>query len=215
MPFKLVIFDLDNTLVQTRPAAKIGYRQAIYHIAKMHGLEKSRDKLYHHWKKIVQNLLGESKPYKRRFAYSLQVLLDEHQLPHTHLQTALNVYEKEMLKSLKLAKGAKELVSSLKEAHIQVAVTTGSDKAEAVKKLKTVLLYQYQDCLVTSSDVEAMQPNPEYYQIVLKELQHQVGETLVLADSLKEDIEPAEKLGLTAWLVTPQTHLMEFKAKIL
>ena len=138
MKYKLVIFDLDNTLVLTRPAAKIGYKQAIYYIAKMNGLDKSRDKLYHHWKRIIQPLLIEKEPEKRRFTYSLQILLNKHGLPDTYLQPALNLYEKEMLNNLKLVKGAKELLSSLNEAHLKIAVTTGSERSEARKKLKSV-----------------------------------------------------------------------------
>jgi len=72
------MFDLDNTLVITRSAAKEAYRQAIYYLAKQHHLDNQKDKLYNHWKRLVQTVMGENKPHLRRFAYSLKLLLDAH-----------------------------------------------------------------------------------------------------------------------------------------
>lgn len=211
----LVIFDLDNTLVITKPAAKVGYKQAIYHLAKLHGLDKQKDKLYNHWKRIVQGMMGESKPHLRRFAHSLQTLMAEHKIPDTYYTQALNLYEKEMLSHLAAQNGAKELLSWLKNNHLEVAVATGSDRSEAIKKLKACNLYQYIDLLVTPNETHAMQPDPIYYDLILKELKVKPAHVLVVGDNQKEDLDPAKSLKLKTYLLPPaQTNLVSVKSII-
>jgi HAD superfamily hydrolase (TIGR01549 family) len=200
---KLIIFDLDNTLIATRPAAKVGYKQAIYYLAKRSGLYASRDKLYNHWKRLVQTLNRETDPNKRRFSYSLRLLLTHHKLPDTYLPDALKTYEREMLSHLSLVPGAKELLKSLKDTGHIVAVATGSDRAEAIKKLKKVVLYRNIDFLVTANEVGVMKPNQAYYQLCLKEFPGKKSSVLVVGDDQKEDLDPAIKLGLKTYLNSP------------
>ena len=211
MPPKLIIYDLDNTLVMTRPAAKIGYQQAIYFIAKKHGLYRDRNKLYHHWKRLVHSLKVDPKPYKRRFAFSLGLLLDKHQLPHTHLNQALHLYEKTLLTHIRTAKGAKELLSSCHDASLKQVVTPGSDAVEAVHKLKAVSLYSLIDLLITAFDIGSMKPHSDYYLKPMAHFKVSPNQTVVIGDHQAEDIAPALKLGLTVYRVTPQSHLMEFQ----
>lgn len=196
MTTKLVIFDLDNTLIKTRPAAKIGYRQAIYALTKAIGIYDKRDKLYAHWKRIVASLMGEKKPHLRRFAYSLQKLMEYHQIPASHFAQTMSVYQRELLANLTPVPGAKELVSWLKEQHVAIAIATGSDTAEAKKKLKSVELFSYIDHLITANDTDSMKPDPVYYHLAMKKATASPETTVVIGDSAKEDLEPAKKLGL-------------------
>lgn len=215
MPNKLVIFDLDNTLIKTRPAAKIGYRQAIYSLAKTLGIYDKRDKLYNHWKRIVSSLMGEKKPHVRRFAYSLQKLMEYHKIPDTHFQQTLNVYKKELLENLEPVPGANELLSWLKDNQVIIAIATGSDTAEAKHKLKATNLYSYVDHLITSNDIETMKPSPDYYHQALKLAKVSVPNAMVIGDHTREDLEPAKKLGLSTIRVDVNTpNLTALKTEI-
>lgn len=216
MKYKLVIFDLDNTLIKTRPAAKFGYRQAINFIAKQHGLEHSRDKLYNHWKRLVNTLIGEHKPHLRRFAYSLKQLLLAHKLPDTHFVNALNLYEKELITSLEPVNGAKELLQTLKNAGVKLAVATGSDRSEAIKKLKATGLWTFIDLLVTSTDIDSMKPDILYYSTILKNLKIKADKAVVVGDNQADDLDPAKTLGVNVLKVLPNTpNLLTIKANLL
>lgn len=212
---KLVIFDLDNTLIRTKPAAKEGYKQAIYYLARQSSQAHNQDKLYNHWKRIVSTLLGERKPHKRRFAYSLKALMAAHHLPETYYQQTLNLYEKVMLEHLEAQPGAKDLLSGLYKAGIKIAVTTGSEPAEAVKKLKAAELYPLIDVVITANDVGSMKPHPDFYLSALKQFKVKPESAVVIGDNQAEDINPALKLGLKAFRVTPQTHLASFRTDLL
>lgn len=215
MAKKLVIFDLDNTLTVTRPAAKQAYKHGINHIAKAAGRYRDKFKLYNHWKKIVQKVMRDKKPHKRRFEYSLKLLLDEQRIPTTHLASALNAYEKELLDNLSPQRGAKEILDWIDdEGHI-IAVATGSNRSEATKKLKRVELYKYISVLVTPNETDTMKPDPSFYSLILDQTRVKPGRALVVGDSQQEDLDPAEKLGLSTLLVPPVSpHLGKLRDEI-
>jgi len=205
---KLTIFDLDNTLVATRPAAKIGYKQAIYYIAKQFGLDAKRDKLYNHWKRLVQTLKSESDASKRNFHYSLTQLHLAHKIPTTYLNQGLKIYERELLDHLELIPGVKDVFTSLRSRSISIAVTTGTERGEAVKKLKKVGLYSSIDYLVTSTEIGVMKPDSRYYTHILEKFSLKPSSVLVVGDDREEDLTPAQKIGCSVFLVNPhQRHL--------
>lgn len=206
MNTKLVIFDLDNTLVITRPAAKHAYKQAINYLAKLEGRSKDNKKLYNHWKKIVQRVIGEKKPQLRQFSHSLQVLIDEQKMSTSHYQGALHEFEREFLSKLQPQQGARELFSWLKKIGVTIAVATESGTSEAKKKLKHARLYPLVDILVTSNDVGVFKPDPAYYEHCMSHAGVDASEVLVVGDRETEDLEPARQLGCRTYLVTDANH---------
>jgi HAD superfamily hydrolase (TIGR01509 family) len=198
---KLVIFDLDNTLINTRPAAKFGYKQAIYFLAKREGKYQDRDKLYNHWKRLVQTLHTDPDPLKRRFTYSLALLLEKHHLPEAHLTESVLVYEREMLAHLEPQPGAHELLRELKNRGILVAVATASEHSDATKKLKRTHLFPFIDNLVSATEIGRMKPNPLYYQLLKEQSKIKPASILVVGDDQTEDLDPARKLGMSTLLI--------------
>lgn len=211
MPEKrLVIFDLDNTLVLNKPAAKAAYESAIRFLAKETKLEFN--KLYNHWKKIVQQLQTESAPEMRAFEYSLNILMDRQNISDKYLQPTVQNYEKELINNMKPMPGAKEVVGWLKEQGALVAVAAGTDRSLAKKKLKAVDLYEHIDMVVSAMDVGAMKPHKDYYQLILDELQITATQALVVSDSKDEDLDLAHKMGLaTIKLANANPHLSALK----
>lgn len=210
---RVVIFDLDNTLVINKPAAKAAYEAAIRFLAKESKLEF--DKLHNHWKRLVQKLATETAPEKRAFEYSLSVLAAEHHISEKLIPLTVKAYEKELLANLKPMAGAKEIVSWVKETGGLVAVAAGTDRSLAKHKLKTVDLFKFVDCLVTSADVGFMKPHSGYYTLIMDELKVTKANTIVISDSKKEDLEPAAKLGLKTIEVKPgSSHLTQFKPEL-
>jgi putative hydrolase of the HAD superfamily len=208
MAIKLVIFDLDNTLVITSIAAKDAYQRSIDFIADQHGLKLQAPKLYHHWKKIVQSLKHDPDPIKRQFSYSLNLLLHQHKLPNTYLGQAITLFHREYLHHIVIQKGAKETFQWLKKQSIKIAVSTESMHALAVKKLKQVGLYRQVDILITSNDVGIMKPHPDYYLQVIKTAHIPQDQVLVVGNDVTKDIKPASVIGLQTFLIPPQVfHL--------
>lgn len=215
MSIKLVIFDLDNTLIITSTAAKDAYKRAIYYIAEKHGIKNQAHKLYHHWKKIVQNLKNESDPIKRQFDYSLSLLLRKHKLPETYLSQALSQFNHEYLNNIKIQKGVKETFQWLKKHEIVIAVSTESMKSIATKKLKKIGVYKDVDFLLTANDVGIMKPHSDYYKLILKSSGVPKKNTLAVGNDKTNDIAPAKSLGLRTFLIPPNNfHLGTIKEEV-
>jgi HAD superfamily hydrolase (TIGR01509 family) len=214
MPEKrVVIFDLDNTLVINKPAAKAAYESAIRFLSKETKLEFA--KLYNHWKRLVQTLTTETTPEKRAFEYSLSILASEHNISEKLIPLTLRMYEKELLAAIKPMAGAKEIVSWIKELGGEVAVAAGTDRSLAKKKLKAVDLFKFVDLIVTAADVGSMKPHPGYYTQILEELKATKAQAVVISDSKKEDIEPAAKMGLKTIEIKPNnSHLTQLKPEL-
>jgi HAD superfamily hydrolase (TIGR01509 family) len=210
---RVVIFDLDNTLVINKPAAKAAYEAAIRFLAKETKLDF--DKLFNHWKRLVQQLTTETTPEKRAFEYSLSVLTTEHRFSEKLIPPTIRIYEKELLAALKPMAGAKEIVSWIKEIGGLVAVAAGTDRSLAKKKLKATDLLKFVDLIITSADVGHMKPHPAYYTQILDKLKVSKPNAIVISDSKKEDIGPASKLGIKTIEVNPnQPHLTQLKPEL-
>lgn len=210
---RIVIFDLDNTLVINKSAAKAAYEAALRFLAKETKLDF--DKLYNHWKRLVQKLTMETAPEKRAFEYSLSVLCADHHISDKLIPITLKAYEKELLACIKPMAGAKEIVSWIKETGGLVTVAAGTDRSLAKKKLKACDLFKFVDFLITSADVGAMKPDPRYYSLILDEFHAKSNQAIVISDSKKEDIEPATKLGLKTIEIKPaSSHLTQLKPEL-
>jgi putative hydrolase of the HAD superfamily len=211
----LVIFDLDNTLIVTKPAAKEAYQQAIFYIAKQYGLNHDRQKLYNYWKRIVQKVKNDPDPVKRVFEYSLRLLLDAKKIPDTYISQALGVYEKIFHEKLVLQAGAKELLEWLSDEGHTICLATESTNAQMKKKLKAVGLVGAFDCIITANDIGTMKPNPEYLNKIIAKYSLPKKNIVVVGDSKLHDIAPAKKLGLRAIQVPPaQFHLGVVQKKL-
>jgi putative hydrolase of the HAD superfamily len=210
---RLVIFDLDNTLVINKPATKKAYAAAIRFIAKEANLDF--DKLHNHWKRMVQTLTSETDPQKRGFDYSLGLLLEAHHIADVLIPPALKIFEKELLDEVRPMPGAKEILSWLKEQKCIVAVSAGTDRGIAKRKLKMTELLSYVDFILSASDVGVMKPHPDYYQLVMNNFNVKPSETLAISDSKKEDLEQATLMGVkTIMIATTNPQLTALKPEL-
>jgi len=211
----LVIFDLDNTLVVTQPAAKDAYKTAINYLAKQHGIYQNRFKLYNHWKKIVQKVKTSKDPQKRQFEYSLRLLLEAQKIPDTYLSQALAVYEKEYLQKLSLQNGAKDILTWIKQSHSLVAIATETPTAMAKKKLKVLGLKQFIDILITSNHTGTMKPDSTFLTLAIKESGVKSTQVVVVGDGATQDLAPAKKLKLKTILIPSRKfNLNEIKPQL-
>lgn len=208
MTIKAVVFDMENTLVMTKVAAKDAYKQGILYIARQHGLEKESDKLYSQWKRQVHQLVHESDPAKRTFRYSLQQLLISQNIPDTYLPQAVSIYQKDLLANISLQHGTLDVLNFLHDRGFKIALVTESPTSITKKMLKKLAIIQYFDIIVTSNDIGTMKPNPQYYQEILRQLKLKPHQLLAVGDSQKTDIIPAENLGIHTYLIpSSEFHL--------
>ena len=80
--------------------------------------------------------------------------------------------------------GAAELLESLKERHVKLAVASQSDIRWVRSVLQTSDLLKYFDSIVTSDEVDKPKPAPDIYLKAAKILETPISDCLAFEDSL-------------------------------
>ncbi|WMF96085.1 HAD family hydrolase [Aerococcus mictus] len=168
---KLVIFDLDGTLVDTEKIYHAGWR----HVLKDYGVSISQEILdqmrggnRQHNNHIIQNLLGGNEDLAKK------------------AREKRNVYFKYAISEGKIDRkdGALELLKYLKEKAIPIAVATSSPQDSGESVLKSSGLMSYIDFAIYGDQVEGGKPNPDIYLKVLEHYQLNGQKAVAFEDSL-------------------------------
>ncbi|MFT4304556.1 MAG: HAD family hydrolase [Candidatus Woesearchaeota archaeon] len=125
---KLILFDIDGTLIKTSKEHKKSFS---YAFKKVHNIEASIDLIDYHGK-TDQQIIKE-------------VLIKKGLKKYFKLKECMNEmvsYMKKHKINIKLIKGVKKLIHKLEKKHI-LGLVTGNFEQIAIKKLKQVEIYNY------------------------------------------------------------------------
>lgn len=190
--FRLVVFDLDGTLLDSAGAI---LKSINVTFAKL-GLGP------YDWDRDVVRFFG--KP----FEFWAETLLREAcKYSEENLKKMTNgtweYYKKNGPKHIKLNEGAKEVLEDLKKLGIRMAVATNMRSEHAESFLPYFGIKRYFEEVCTVSDVRRGKPYPDQMECILKKVRVKKSETLVVGDSVS-DTEFAQNSGVkVALLVAP------------
>ena len=186
MKYKVIIFDLDGTLVET----KINFRDM--KIAIVNELKE----------KFGINF-NEEQAYKTRVTEILSYALskvDEIQKSSVK-QLVFDIAEQFEVPASRNAKLRNNVIAVLKELKrrgIKLVVFTNEGKRVTKFLLESFGIAEYFNVVVTRDDVEALKPNPRGVLKIIDFLKVDKAEVLLIGDSII-DIETAKNAGVTAW----------------
>jgi HAD superfamily hydrolase (TIGR01549 family) len=186
MDIKLVVFDLDGTLVGApKPFEEIK--------------EELKSRLLQMG--IEEELIGDLTPmYETLLKISSQIGRD-----FGELYSILVELESERMGESFLFEGVLEVLELLREHGVRMAIMTRSSRKAALKALEMHGILEYFDVISTRDDVspEELKPNPGQLRRILEGLDVEPTKTLVVGDH-GYDILPARKLGALSVMVTSQ-----------
>lgn len=107
-------------------------------------------------------------------------------------------FQNSLLKNLKLKAYVLKTLNGLRKEGIKIAILSNGSFLERMKKIDRVGIIDHIDLLVSSDLVNRDKPSPEPFIYTLGLLKTESYETLVVGDSIDEDIKPAIKLGFHA-----------------
>ena len=182
---KRIIFDLDNTLIPF-PNFEIGFKSVI----DKYNLNITPTYLY--------KLIGSYEKYYDIYNYELllKVLNKDlnRNLDKTFLDDFMDMYDSI---DMKLDDGTVETLKYLKNKYSLVVLTNWFTNSQK-NRLKKVNILKYFD-EVYGGDLIKIKPNKESFIKAMGDFKPE--ECISIGDRIKIDIEPAEKLGIKAYLL--------------
>lgn len=179
---KALLFDMDNTLWDFVTA-----KQAACHAVVDFLTVGDGDDLYQYFRRPG---VGFEDP-----ANILDYIRDI-KAPAASFPRCCTVYEKTKLAAIRPYEGAAETLSSLSDAGIPLAIVTDAHSSQAKRRLEKAGLGEYFSCIVTPDISGQRKPDPASFLYALKTLHADAAEAMVVGDSIRREIEPAQGLGM-------------------
>lgn len=192
-----IIFDMDNTLYNFFDAKIMACRKATEKIGAGDG-----DELFRYF---LSGSRGFENPENIR-----DFMTDRNIGDDNLFREAAEIYEEVKLSSISLYPGVPEIIREIGERGIFLTIVTDADSDQAEKRLKRLGLYDHFQCIVTPDMTGKRKPDHINFFTAMEAMKTAPGETMVVGDSPKREIEPGNQLGLTTvyakygdWIGTP------------
>ena len=106
------------------------------------------------------------------------------------------IYEAEKVRVLEPYPGVRETLSELKRRGLPLAIVTDAHNGNALARLRRVGLDSFFDHVISYDMTGAKKPAPDAFLLALRKLGTRPSETLLVGDSIRRDIAPAQALGM-------------------
>lgn len=180
---KSILFDMDNTLFDFIKAKHAACEAIVGHL----GLRDSRE-LFKYFLRGVYNFEAweNIRDYMEdRDVYSEHVYLD-----------CCDLYERTKLETINPYPKVESTLCQLKKWDFSLGIVTDAHIENARSRLIKTRLLNLFDVLITADMTGTKKPSPEIFLYSLEKLQIDPHQALFIGDSLRRDIEPAQKIGM-------------------
>ena len=183
---RAVIFDMDGLLFDTESIARWAWKQAL----KDHGYIMNDD-LYMQfvgrdltWReKLLKKIYGDSLPFESVTVQRIEI-----------------GDERELREGLPMKPGVLDLLYTLSDLGVVIALATGTAHTRAMRRLKNAGINQYFTTIVTSADVAEGKPAPDIFLEVSRRLNVEPVQCVVFEDSFV-GVEAAFQAGMCPIMV--------------
>lgn len=183
---KAVVFDMDGLMFNTEWVIKYSWDI----VGKEIGYDNFGDNIY--------NSLGMN--YNRRKEYFLKKYgekFDFEKFTERYRKVSSDYLEKN---GVPIKKGLKNILNSLKENDIKMAVATSSSRKFAMNKIKDANIEDYFDIIICGDMVSKSKPDPQIYQIACEKLGIESNKCIAFEDSIN-GIKSANCAGLNTIMI--------------
>lgn len=184
--YKLIIFDLDDTLYYERDYVFEGFKNVALYLEKKYSLkfeeiyEKIKNIFYEEGRGQIFNLLCEN----------LEI--------NENIDRLVEVYRSTEPREIKLYDDAIYFINYLKEKDYKLGIITDGLASVQRKKLKSLGLYKLIDKIIVTDELgrEFWKPSTKSYKDILEEFNIAGDEAIYIGDNPSKDFIGARKLGI-------------------
>lgn len=177
---ELVVFDVDGLMIDTESVWKNAFDKA----GDKYGIPNLGDTLF-------PSLIGKRLEDEQELLDRLLPSDIQNQLINEWRQIGLSSLEKEV----PVKPGLYEMLDYLEQHHIKMAVATTTRRELTKQRLKKIGVYDRFDYVLCGDEVTKRKPDPEIYLSVLKKMNTDAKNALVLEDSVV-GVEAAYRAGI-------------------
>lgn len=177
---ELVVFDVDGLMIDTESVWKNAFDKA----GDKYGIPNLGDTLF-------PSLIGKRLEDEQELLDRLLPSDIQNQLINEWRQIGLSSLEKEV----PVKPGLYEMLDYLEQHHIKMAVATTTRRELTEQRLKKIGVYDRFDYVLCGDEVTKRKPDPEIYLSVLKKMNTDAKNALVLEDSVV-GVEAAYRAGV-------------------
>ena len=171
MDKKLIIFDMDGTLVNS----SLTIANAINHVRKNLGFEPMAQE--HILRLVNDHTINPAQTFYHAKAFDAD-----------HEKWFSEYYTKNHENELVLYDGITELLGSLKAKGHALAVATNAYRGSTIESLTHLAVYEHFDAIACYDDVAQGKPHPDMLHKILDELGHSRHDTLFIGDGPRDEM---------------------------
>jgi putative hydrolase of the HAD superfamily len=183
LPVTTLLFDMDNTLFDLFEAQVAACQAVVELVGNDDGNE-----LFSYFLSSAHGY--ESHENIRQYMNERGIFVDE------LFKKACRVYETEKLHHIFPYQGVAETLKVLCSQGYNMGIVTDAHSRDATMRLIKTGLLEFFCCMVSFDMVKVKKPAPEPFLFALEMLNAIPGETVLVGDSLRRDIEPGRNLGI-------------------
>ena len=200
---KHIIFDLDDTLCDYRKATE-NVKSPINEVLDAHGID-----IHAFWERFNH----VKRPLFRQFAdgaitrdeYRIRRFADVLEGSHARfreLSAELNHnYMQETNHNIELFSDTIPLLKAFRAKNIEAVILTNGPSDGQRAKFKTLGLSRYIQRIYIGEEIGFSKPNRKAFEVVLRDLGVPASDVLMVGDSIENDINGAEQVGIKAVLI--------------
>lgn len=201
--FRVVGFDLDDTLHFFKRASSIAVDMTLMHIADQSSLDKRV--LHDSYQAILQGMqqthFVENKPSREyRKARFEQLLVRNNIYSADYIEHVLDIYDDTLTQNLLMKEGALVLLQTLDKWNKSVIIISEGPQDAQELTLERLGLFPYVERVYTSSKYETSKTDG-LFDLVLRDMNCTAEEVLYIGDNPTRDYDPAAEIGICTVLL--------------
>lgn len=211
---KYIIFDLDDTLCDYKSAKRIAICRVNEKLNQIINgidieefwkeyfiLEKRLFRLY------VERIIDFDEYNLKKFTGVIMEKVDNAALLSNELY---EIYTDSVIESIKLFEDILPTLKLIKDKEYSLVILTNGPANEQRRKLKILDIEQYIDNIYISAETGLFKPDKKAFEYVLEDLKINPSQTMMVGNSLENDILGAEQIGIKTVLVDRNTHYNDY-----